>query len=45
MLPKKMMMIKITISIIIIIIIIIISVAISGDRNVIKKETEKTLKY
>ena len=42
MLPKK-MMIKITI-IIIIIIIIMTSVAISGDRNVIKKETEKILK-
>ena len=31
--------------IIIIIIIIIINVAISGDRNVIKKEAEKILKY
>jgi uncharacterized membrane protein YqiK len=30
---------------IIIIIIIIIYVAISGDRNVIKKEAEKILKY
>jgi hypothetical protein len=29
----------------IIIIIIIIDVAISGDRNVIKKEAEKILKY
>ena len=41
MLPKKMMMIKITISII----IIITSVEISGDRNMIKKGTAKTLKY
>jgi len=32
-------------SIIIIIIIIIIDVAIPGDRNVIKKEAEKILKY
>jgi hypothetical protein len=41
MLPKKTMMIKITISIL----IIITSVEISGDRNMIKKGTEKTLKY
>jgi hypothetical protein len=32
-------------SIIIIIVIIIIDVAISGDRNVFKKEAEKILKY
>jgi len=43
MLPKE-MMIKITISIIIVI-ITMIGVAISGDRNMIKKGTEKTLKY
>ena len=35
------MMIKITISIL----IIITSVETSGDRNMIKKGTEKTLKY
>jgi uncharacterized membrane protein YozB (DUF420 family) len=48
MLPKEIMMIKITISIVIIIIIIIIiitGVEISGDRSMIKKGTEKTLKY
>ena len=46
MLPKEIMMIKITILIIIIIIIITMTgVAISGDRNTIKKRTEKNLKY
>ena len=37
MLPKKTMMIKIT--------IIITGVAIAGDRNVIKQETDRFLKY
>jgi hypothetical protein len=45
MLPKEIMMIKITILIIIIIIITMTGVAISGDRNTIKKRTEKNLKY
>jgi len=40
-----MMMIMIIIIIIIIIIIMLIGVAIPGDRNVIKKEAEKILKY
>ena len=40
-----MVMMMMMMMIIIIIIIIIINVAISGDRNVIKKEAEKILKY
>ena len=40
-----MMMMMMMMMMIIIIIIIIINVAISGDRNVIKKEAENFLKY
>jgi len=40
-----MMMMIMIIIIIIIIIIMLIGVAIPGDRNVIKKEAEKILKY
>ena len=40
-----MMTMMMMITIIIIIIIIIIDAAISGDRNVIKKEAEDILKY
>jgi uncharacterized membrane protein len=39
------MMVMMMVMMIIMIIIIIIDVAISGDRNVIKKEAEKVLKY
>jgi type IV secretory pathway TrbL component len=51
MLPQKikMMMMIITILLLLLLLLLLIiimtSVAISGDRNVIKKETEKTLKY